>query len=935
MRGEQIFIQIWNMGLMASVVILAVLLVRGLLMRRFPKKYVYWMWLIVGIRLICPVAVASPVSVFNLEWLQENPTIVSDVTEKNQTKEEKRTVNSLEDQEKQQSSFEKPQEKVAESVEEIGKEKVSVQEKVDVKIDIEKGTEIESTQSKIMPQKPETGNILRMVTVIWMAGMVLLLLWNLFLYFRMKRRLHKAVLYRDNIYECDNIATPFVMGLVCPRIYIPFRLAEKEREYILKHEQYHIQRRDYIVKFVAFLITLLYWFHPLVWISYFCMIRDMEMSCDEYVLGAMDTDIRKEYSKSLLAFAMNQRKFSMNFLAFGENNTRKRVKNIMNFKKQGKWIGIVAVLVLLTVGIVCLTDANAKRNDTKGKNEQKTTIENDQTVIAEEEINGYSLKLVVKTGEIEKEELSPDNGMYKGTFALESYQEEQKQDEYLLSFMEGKKTLSFPKEFSIHLADYDGDGRKDDFSLGQKNGSSSMFYQFYTVDEDGRIVQYATSTTYGNRILSVPGEFSQKFERKDGQILHTAYDQENEKTYKNSVSIIRMVMLDDNPKAEDSVEKALREAVRSTMPQKIVEAADHGIWNKIIYGKNQTSYLLANEKDDDDVTMRLDFDYQDGKLVTYVSKEYGFVDDMPEERIDKTQAVVLVQKFAEAFLGKTIDTTEIQETKIPVKYKYEDDNYASFEDKVGNSYLVQLNHNMVVRYESAEEETDNNLVKLGFQNPQSLEWEYQYMTPVGEEQEELQRLAAKLDASHGWSKKDRKQWLKEKEQGYLISYAGNEWEVFSGGYLTYMSGETLIYLPELCKLSGKIMKENLNYVPVNLDEIKEITSATLEYQTGEEQWESQTITDAKKLKELEKLLTSAKYMPGGSGCPYGKAILKIQRKGEEDLSVGDLLALSLATDSCEAFRINGVYYDYEKGNNFQSRKKMERIFNKISWKPVA
>lgn len=149
--------------------------------------------------------------------------------------------------------------------------------------------------------------------------------------------------------------------------------------------------------------------------------------------------------------------------------------------------------------------------------------------------------------------------------------------------------------------------------------------------------------------------------------------------------------------AETSQEKALQKAVRQVMPQKVVEVTDHGVWSRIMEGKNQTSYLLSNAQDHDDVTLRLDFAYQGEKLVSYVSKEYGFVDEMPEEHIHEKQAVVLVQKFAEAFLDKKLETGDIKEIEIPARY--EGGAYANFQDREGNQYLVQLNHNMVVRFE--------------------------------------------------------------------------------------------------------------------------------------------------------------------------------------------------------------------------------------------
>lgn len=140
-----------------------------------------------------------------------------------------------------------------------------------------------------------------------------------------------AIRWKDNIYECDNISTPFVLGIVKAKIYIPFHLGKKEREYILLHEYYHIQRKDQFIKLCAYLLCIIYWFHPLVWISYFAMIRDMEMSCDEYVLKHSANDIRADYSTLLLDFATKTQAFSAGLLAFGESDTRRRVKNIMKF----------------------------------------------------------------------------------------------------------------------------------------------------------------------------------------------------------------------------------------------------------------------------------------------------------------------------------------------------------------------------------------------------------------------------------------------------------------------------------------------------------------------------------------------------------------------------------------------------------------------------
>lgn len=316
------FEQILYMGSMAAIVIPAVLLVRVLL-RHFPRRYAYMLWIIVGIRLVCPVAFASSLSLFNLEFLERNTPV---------SREHSYTGAS---------------------------EEIMYEQNEQIKWEAASNPGNNDSYFTIKP--------LQIAVFGWLTGCLLLLLWNIFLAARMHQRLRKAVVYRDNIYECDNIASPFVFGLFRPRIYIPFRLSEEEREIILRHEQFHIRRKDYIIKTVSFLIVSVYWFHPLVWISYFCMVRDMEMSCDEYVLATEGRDIRTKYSQCLLAFATNQRRPFIGLLAFGEKDTGKRIRHILNFQQSGKKMGILAGLLVLAAAATCLTNGNADSNNPKGK----------------------------------------------------------------------------------------------------------------------------------------------------------------------------------------------------------------------------------------------------------------------------------------------------------------------------------------------------------------------------------------------------------------------------------------------------------------------------------------------------------------------------------------------------------------------------------------
>lgn len=532
------FLQILNMGYMASFVILAVLLIRGVLLRRFPKKYAYGLWLIVAIRLICPVMLSSPMSLFNVELLSKpapavfsQTGIIWDVSSVGDS-----SVHITGQIETDAQSAEKGNLSLS-SQNEAGANAAGFPD----------GMAVGATGERKTGESMLMFTALRIAAYVWVAGVILLLLWNVVQTVFLKRRLRKAVLYSENVYECEGIASPFVMGVLRPHIYIPFRLEQREREYILRHERCHIRRRDYLVKLLAFMITLVYWFHPLVWISYFCMVRDMEMSCDEYVLTKMGREIRQDYSMSLLCFAMNRRRFSMNLLAFGETNTRKRVKNIMNYKKQAKWTGLVAIVLIILAGVICLTNGKKEQPKKEGVAEQ-------ETVLTETTIDGYQLRLVAKKADIVKDENSPYHDMYEGTFLLRTYENNKKLSELEVAFDRTEGTIHFPKQLSLALEDYDGDKQKNDFALGQKLGDSAMTYQFYTMNKYGYIEQIQLAVDDDGRknsIVAETGDYSPVFKRENGVIQYSVYDEESGKITKQGAHVMQGGQMSDMSPGEE------------------------------------------------------------------------------------------------------------------------------------------------------------------------------------------------------------------------------------------------------------------------------------------------------------------------------------------------------------------------------------------------
>ena len=341
---KNIFVYLLHNSIAVCVVILTVFAVR-LFLRRAPKKYSYILWSIVGIYLLCPIRLSSPISIYSLinnvsdTFLEHHslPLNAKNFADKNKTYNEKNQ-----------------------------KTKDSNKSKFDNVSSTNKNQKTKQNQTNTVG----TENISQSLTVtttayIWLCGCIVLLVRNLFLIWRTKQTVLMAIRRKDNIYESECISTPFVLGIVRPKIYIPFNLSEQEREYILKHEQYHIRRKDQIIKICAYILCVIYWFQPLIWFAYFVMVRDMEMSCDEYVLKNSKSDIRAAYSTSLLKLATKTGDFNAGLPAFGESDIRKRVKNIMKFNAKKKWVSVVAAIAVVVVGVSCLTKAAVKTDANK------------------------------------------------------------------------------------------------------------------------------------------------------------------------------------------------------------------------------------------------------------------------------------------------------------------------------------------------------------------------------------------------------------------------------------------------------------------------------------------------------------------------------------------------------------------------------------------
>lgn len=317
---EVLFItNLFNMDITAIYVIVLVFVARAF-MAKLPKKYSYALWAAVGFRLVCPVSFSWALSLFNLSFLRDlnlNGTmtyIPSDIQYAH-TPKVNTGINSVNSA---------------------------------VNWALPEGTPFASVNPIQI--------ILFFAFCLWILGMAVIFVREIYLFVKTKRLVKQAVLYKDNIYFCDNIPSPFVMDIFRPVIYIPFRMKESEMSCIICHEQYHIKRRDNIIKPLSFVLASIHWYNPFVWAAYISMISDMEKSCDEAVITALGEDIKKEYGNTLISFASNRRNFGM--LAFGEKNVRGRIKNLLYFKKRGRLTTLICILTVIIVFFVSITNGS-------------------------------------------------------------------------------------------------------------------------------------------------------------------------------------------------------------------------------------------------------------------------------------------------------------------------------------------------------------------------------------------------------------------------------------------------------------------------------------------------------------------------------------------------------------------------------------------------
>lgn len=311
----KIFLNLFNISVTAGYLVLAIIVLR-LVFRKMPKYIRCILWGVVGIRLLFPFSIES---IFSL--IPSKEVIPPEIVYHN-----------------------KPQ--------------------------IHTGiTSVDSVMNPVIAQNfsPEVGasvNPLQVVagiaSYIWVVGMVLLCVYTVVTYFLLRRRVLDATRLQENIYQSERVNSPFVLGIIKPRIYIPYHLSEAELSCVVAHEKAHIKRMDHLIKPLAFFILTVYWFKPLLWIAYILLCKDIELACDEKVIAKMDTDAKKEYSETLINLSIPHRMILASPVAFGETNVKERIKNVVHYKKPAFWMIVLSVLAVIVVAVCFLTNPKAE-----------------------------------------------------------------------------------------------------------------------------------------------------------------------------------------------------------------------------------------------------------------------------------------------------------------------------------------------------------------------------------------------------------------------------------------------------------------------------------------------------------------------------------------------------------------------------------------------
>lgn len=408
-----VFVKILNMSLTAGFLVLAVLLVRLVFRKKVPKALFPVLWALVAVRLVCPVIFESSFSLIrNPEPVEKM--LSSDSVQQAEppvypeSNEPEAVQKFAEEYENYINSLDNPPEEVVISVvsgpidtenpeeadyiiQEIDPEKNALSEWIMNELEAH-GSYTELTEDGVTSTytlvhctmlKNHRPSAYEILSYIWLAGVAGMILYMLFSYLQVYRKVKESAPEEKNIRICDGIDSPFILGLVRPKIYLPSDISVADKVFVLAHEKAHLKRFDHIWKPLGFLLLSVYWFHPLLWVAYVVLCKDIEYACDEKVIKELGVDQKKDYSTALINCSVSRKMISACPLAFGETGVKGRVKSVLHYKKPAFWIILLSVVVCTVLAVCFLTNPEKKAEQPKpgdiitfGTYEQDNVTEN-------------------------------------------------------------------------------------------------------------------------------------------------------------------------------------------------------------------------------------------------------------------------------------------------------------------------------------------------------------------------------------------------------------------------------------------------------------------------------------------------------------------------------------------------------------------------------
>ena len=359
---DSIFINLLNVSISSCWLVGAVLIFR-LLFRRAPKWLNVALWAVVAVRLICPVSIES-----SLSLVPTAEVLPAEI----------------------------------------------------LHIDPNKGVEsatVDIVENPIYPDFAHTAVPVDVESfqwdavlggIAWAYGAGAMLVYALLSYLLVYLKIRQSAKLKDNIYLCDRIDTPFIFGIIRPKIYLPSLMYEEDRSFVLAHERAHLKRKDYLWKPLGFLILTVYWFNPVIWLSYILLCRDIELACDERVIKEMGTEMKKPYSMALINCSVPKRMITACPVAFGETGVKKRIKAVLSYKKPALWLILSAVAVSIILAVCFAT--SPKREGTIPERNYLIETDEGEEMFRFDEVLEYSEYFTVYKGKKSYFKATPGNG---------------------------------------------------------------------------------------------------------------------------------------------------------------------------------------------------------------------------------------------------------------------------------------------------------------------------------------------------------------------------------------------------------------------------------------------------------------------------------------------------------------------------------------------